>query len=196
MGRCSRLGDRARLQAQACRLPHDRRGAEPSPRRSDDVRRAQRRSAFGGVEWFAHCAHRKTGREWTWHRRIRSAGARRFRRQEYGRFGHPVGGVNRSARYSLLSKRARRRILDSANERVLSAPHINLVRLTAVAGGPRLGSNNFREMSMKNIRKMTRRDAINYSCMTVAGLSLVGLKPKKLAAQGQPQAQEPWPDTL
>ncbi|PYR85094.1 MAG: hypothetical protein DMG19_15590 [Acidobacteria bacterium] len=49
---------------------------------------------------------------------------------------------------------------------------------------------------MKNMRKITRRDAINYSCMTVAGLSLVGLKPKKLVAQGQPQAQEPWPDTL
>src|SRR5205809_7663026 len=48
---------------------------------------------------------------------------------------------------------------------------------------------------MKNMRKITRRDAINYSCMTVAGLSLVGLEPKKLAAQGQPQAQEPWPDT-
>src|SRR6266566_8486635 len=49
---------------------------------------------------------------------------------------------------------------------------------------------------MKNMRKITRRDAINYSCMTVAGLSLVGLKPKKLVAQGQPPAQEPWPDTL
>src|SRR2546428_63645 len=32
--------------------------------------------------------------------------------------------------------------------------------------------------------------------MTVAGLSLVGLEPKKLVAQGQPQAQEPWPDAL
>src|SRR5205823_808323 len=49
---------------------------------------------------------------------------------------------------------------------------------------------------MKNMRKITRRDAINYSCMTVAGLSLAGLEPKKLVAQGQPQAQEPWPDTL
>src|SRR6266702_4795495 len=49
---------------------------------------------------------------------------------------------------------------------------------------------------MKNMRKITRRDAINYSCMTVAGLSLVGLKPKKLVAQGQPQTQEPWPDAL
>src|SRR5207247_9477301 len=49
---------------------------------------------------------------------------------------------------------------------------------------------------MKNMRKITRRDAINYSCMTVAGLSLVGLEPKKLVAQGQPQTQEPWPDTL
>src|SRR5439155_22844681 len=71
-----------------------------------------------------------------------------------------------------------------------------LVRLTAVAVGPRLGGNNLREVSMKNMRKITRRDAINYSCMTVAGLSLVGLKPTKLVAQGQPQAQEPWPDTL
>src|SRR5207247_757278 len=49
---------------------------------------------------------------------------------------------------------------------------------------------------MKNMRKITRRDAINYSCMTVAGLSLAGLEPKKLVAQGQPQAQEAWPDTL
>jgi DMSO/TMAO reductase YedYZ molybdopterin-dependent catalytic subunit len=49
---------------------------------------------------------------------------------------------------------------------------------------------------MNNMRKITRRDAINYSCLTVAGLSLVGLNPKKLVAQGQPQAQEPWPDTL
>src|SRR5262249_33490691 len=94
MGRCSRLGDRARLQAEAWRLPHDRRGAEPSPRRSDDVRRAQRRSAFGGVEWFAHCAHRKTRREWTWYWRISSASARRFRCKEHGRFGNPIGGVD------------------------------------------------------------------------------------------------------
>src|SRR5438552_642919 len=93
MGRCSRLGDRARLQAEACRLPHDRRGAEPAPRRSDDVRRAQRRSAFGGVEWLADRAHRKTRREWTWYGRISSAGARRFRCKEYGRFGNPIGGV-------------------------------------------------------------------------------------------------------
>src|SRR5437667_11400035 len=95
MGRGSRLGDRARLQAEACRLPHDRRGAEPAPRRSDDVRRAQRRSAFGGVEWLADRAHRKTRREWTWYGRISSAGARRFRRKEYGRFGNPIGGVDR-----------------------------------------------------------------------------------------------------
>src|SRR5437870_8780435 len=95
MGRCSRLGDRARLQAEACRLSHDRRGAEPPPRTSDDVRRAQRRSAFGGVEWFAHCTHRKTGREWTRDGGIGSAGARQFRCKEYGRFGNPVGGVDR-----------------------------------------------------------------------------------------------------
>src|SRR5439155_20146462 len=94
MGRCSRLGDRARLQAEACRLSHDRRGAEPAPRRSDDVRRAQRRSAFGVVEWFADRAHRKTGREWTWYGRISSAGARRFRCKEYGRFGNLVGSVD------------------------------------------------------------------------------------------------------
>ena len=50
--------------------------------------------------------------------------------------------------------------------------------------------------------KISRREAINYSCLTVAGLSLAGLKPKELLAQApaqgqaQAQAQQPWQDTL
>ena len=48
-------------------------------------------------------------------------------------------------------------------------------------------------------KKITRRDAIQYSAMTVAGLSLTGLKPEQLIAQAQQPpapAQQPWPDTL
>jgi len=55
----------------------------------------------------------------------------------------------------------------------------------------------------RTAKKVTRREAIEYSCMTVAGLSLAGLKPEELVAQapappaqGQAQAQQPWPDTL
>ena len=48
--------------------------------------------------------------------------------------------------------------------------------------------------------KITRREAIEYSCLTVAGFSLAGLKSEELLAmaQGQSptQAQETWPDTL
>ena len=44
--------------------------------------------------------------------------------------------------------------------------------------------------------KISRREAINYSCLTVAGLSLTGLKPEELLAQAAAQATEPWPDTL
>src|SRR5262245_2833654 len=130
MGCCSRLGDRARLQAEACCLPHDRRGAEPSPRRSDDVRRAQRRSAFCGVEWFGHCAHRKTRREWTWYGRISSAGARRFRRKKHGRFGNPIGGVA---------------ILRPAKAPCLFAlkPIPTRISLPAVSGGSETGSHQF-----------------------------------------------------
>src|SRR6059036_3459997 len=48
--------------------------------------------------------------------------------------------------------------------------------------------------------KITRREAIEYSCLTVAGFSLAGLKPEEGLALAQgpspTQAQEPWPDTL
>src|SRR5262249_56511303 len=48
--------------------------------------------------------------------------------------------------------------------------------------------------------KITRREAIEYSCLTVAGFSLAGLKSEELLAmaQGQSptQAQQTWPDTL
>ena len=46
-------------------------------------------------------------------------------------------------------------------------------------------TNNF--LGLNTCRLVVRRvNAINYSCMTVAGLSLTGLKPKTLVAQGQP----------
>ena len=46
--------------------------------------------------------------------------------------------------------------------------------------------------------KITRREAIEYSCLAAAGLALAGLKPEAARAQGQGQGQgQPsWPDNL
>jgi DMSO/TMAO reductase YedYZ molybdopterin-dependent catalytic subunit len=51
---------------------------------------------------------------------------------------------------------------------------------------------------MKN-RKITRREVIEYSCLTMGGMALAGISSKELAAQGQgaqAQAQPEWPATL
>jgi DMSO/TMAO reductase YedYZ molybdopterin-dependent catalytic subunit len=61
----------------------------------------------------------------------------------------------------------------------------------------------------KGGKRITRREAIEYSCLAAAGLSVAALKPEQLLAQAptlvaqaqgqapaQAQAQQPWPDTL
>jgi len=51
---------------------------------------------------------------------------------------------------------------------------------------------------MNNDKKITRREAIEYSCMAAAGMAAAGMSSKELLAQGQgqAQAQPPWPDNL
>lgn len=48
---------------------------------------------------------------------------------------------------------------------------------------------------MEKTGKITRREAIEVSCMTLAGMAAVGFGPQELAAQ-QAQAEEKWPDNL